>query len=946
MSAAEHDWARELLAEYLVGGLSDEERARLEAHTGACPSCSDDLEELRKHDLSLEESAKPESPRPGFNDRMIRTLRPGIPSPSRSRTGLGLLFVAGLVLLGIVGYIISELEQKPEKLRAVDSEEAAEIADSSRVSALRAPDLERPREVFERNGIPLDEPAIFSPHAKLSDHNESADNEDYLQMKGDSNAFLSYIKGEAGGVRGRYAGRTAGAYDTMGVGGGAGAGGRYGGRLSNQVAGAKEALRDSGNAPEYFKPTAVFGSLKEKRAPDVVSPAAQAPSASIVAAKPDTRRGQDDSPKLSRKIIRSGELEFEIDSFDSSVATLTKIALEEQGFVATVNSEKLQNGKVQGTVIVRVPPDRLDTLLLKLRALGDLKSQRIGSEDVTKHYTDLESRLRAARTMEERLLKIIKEGKGEIKDLLQAEKELGEWRTKIETMMGEINYYNNLISYSTLTLILREREIKAPFGLIETERIELGLEVEDVEKSHREALAAIAEAKGRITRSELKQLNAGQFNAVIQCEVPPDRSGTLRDRLKQLGNLARLDINRSQETLGGSGRNVDAKTQQSDTQLLVSIYNLANVAPRETVNLSLACVDAENSYRAILARVEKAGGRVLSSRLLRPKGDQTTGSLQFHVKAAEAESVLLDSRATGEVLRLDVVEESDTANATRSKRGFNVTLQALGMVQPRETTTVVLATRDVGPGYRALLDAAKAADARILAAQLNENDRKNMTASLNLEVRREHEKKIADAMAKAGDVYTRNSMQAQDVDNVVDSKVLLQIRLFDAANIPARETVKLSVEVGDVETSTKELEAEFKGRIVDARHSREASGRRESALTIDVPLRDMANTVERIKRLGTLHDHVTTKNAGVPDNELALARLEIQLSNEILVAHDSGPWANIKRGLAISVQAGSWSLMLIMIGVCFVLPLVLMVWAGMKIHRKFRPKPVAAVPVA
>jgi len=32
--------------------------------------------------------------------------------------------------------------------------------------------------------------------------------------------------------------------------------------------------------------------------------------------------------------------------------------------------------------------------------------------------------------MEERLLKIIKEGKGEIKDLLLAEKELGEWRER------------------------------------------------------------------------------------------------------------------------------------------------------------------------------------------------------------------------------------------------------------------------------------------------------------------------------------------------------------------------------------------------------------------------------------------------------------------------------------------------------------------------------------
>ena len=71
---------------------------------------------------------------------------------------------------------------------------------------------------------------------------------------------------------------------------------------------------------------------------------------------------------------------------------------------------------------------------------GELKNQHIGSQDVTKQYTDLESRLAAARTMEERLLQIIKTGKGEIKDLVAAEKELGVWRTKIEEMEGEIRY--------------------------------------------------------------------------------------------------------------------------------------------------------------------------------------------------------------------------------------------------------------------------------------------------------------------------------------------------------------------------------------------------------------------------------------------------------------------------------------------------------------------------
>ncbi len=104
-------------------------------------------------------------------------------------------------------------------------------------------DLERPRDVFERKGIPkvgqenaapTDEPAIFFPDAEESDHNESADNEDYGKMKGDSEEFLSAMPGEGGGIRGRQPGKAPGVYDAMGVGGGGGGGGRYGGRLGGR----------------------------------------------------------------------------------------------------------------------------------------------------------------------------------------------------------------------------------------------------------------------------------------------------------------------------------------------------------------------------------------------------------------------------------------------------------------------------------------------------------------------------------------------------------------------------------------------------------------------------------------------------------------------------------------------------------------------------------------
>src|SRR5207245_3855753 len=119
----------------------------------------------------------------------------------------------------------------------------------------------------------------------------------------------------------------------------------------------------------------------------------------------------------------------------------------------------------------------------------------------------------------------------------------------------------------------------APFAVIETERMQMGLEVEDVDKVLREALAAVAEAKGRVTKSELKQHAAGQYSALLHFEVAPDAAGPMRDRLKQLGTVARLEIDRVQQTEGGSGKPQDAKVKRNDSQFVVSLYNLVTVLP-------------------------------------------------------------------------------------------------------------------------------------------------------------------------------------------------------------------------------------------------------------------------------------------------------------------------------------------------------------------------------
>jgi hypothetical protein len=701
------------------------------------------------------------------------------------------------------------------------------------------------------------------------------------------------------------------------------------------------------------------GSYKDPKDPNAQPKPAAEPG------KPaDNKQGGADAKKpdpaaagMPRKIIiRSGEIEFEVESFDPAVATITKLVNAiKGGFVATVNSEKLANGKVRGSVVVRVPPEALDGLVLDLRKeigkAGELKGLRIGSQDITKQYTDLESRLRAARAMEERLLAIIKSGKGEIKDLLAAEKELGAWRTKIEELEGELRYYANLAALSTLTITLAEKEIRAPYAVVETERVQMGIEVEDVDKALREALKAVADAKGRVTKSELKQHAAGQFNAVLHFEVAPDAAGTLRDRLKQLGVVARLEIDRLEQTEGGTGKPQDAKTRRKDTLFLVSLYNLANVAPRETVQLKLAAVDAEATYRAVLARVDKAAGsRVVTSNINRQRSDQTRGDVQFEVKSADAEAVLTDLKELGEVMHLQTTENADTANTTRSKRGFIVQIWALGTVQPRETVNLTLAAKDVPASYRLLQDAIAKAKGRILNAQLNEQDKQNITGELDFDVRRTEEAAVNTALGQAGDVFSRTALRAQDSENVVDSKVLLRVKLINLSAVPPRETHVLAVEVRDVDQSAATISAfvsEVRGRTVLAQVSHERSGRVTAKLVYDVPLSAAPSLVDRVKGMGTVRVQQSGRNPQVPDSELATARIDVTLSNaELIVAPDEGLWPSIRQGLMVSIKALSISLMCVIIGVLFVLPWALVIYAIYRVVMRLRRPPVAASPAA
>ena len=939
---SDHAWVQEHVAAYLAGGLDAQEAERLEAHARECPECAAALERARRLDSGLLALFADAHPAPGLEDRAIARMRA---APERKRLVLNrrakwAMAAAAVLLLGVIGGVASNADIGLPGESAAPQPTAGERAlfttrrdsldpnytnrlDKATVDAAVSQD-----NIGQPNSPYYDSMALGPPGSKPADGIPSHKSDPGMAMGGMQPGMMGQ----------------------MGMGMGMGMPpGNYGPLPIPPVPSAPVPLPS-------FDPTKVRpevpGPVEPGAGPD---PKAQPKNPSDP--KPADPKNPDPSPEpMKRIVIRSGDMEFEVTSFDTATETITKLVREIKGaFVGTVNSDKLPNGRVKGSVTVRVPPEQLDGLVLDLRRelgkIGELKGVKLASQDVTKMYADLESRLRAARTMETRLLQIIKDGKGEIEQLLKAEKEVGVWRTKVEELEGEIRYYANLAAFSTLTIVLTEKEIRAAAAITERERVQAGVEVEDVDKAYQQLLAAVVDAKGRITKSELKQLSAGQFNATFNFEVAADSSGPIRDRLRMLGRIARLEIDRSVQTENGTPPS-DAKPKRGDTVFLVQLYNLANVAARETATLQIAVTDVPKAYQALRDVVAKTTGRVLVAQLNEQDRQNITAELDFEVRRAEEGGVRIAVDTAGDILARQVSRAAESDSVTDTKVLYKVSILPASRLKPREVATLQVAATDVPAAYQTLRDAVTKATGRVLVAQLNEQDRQNITAQFEFEVRRTDEAAVRAALDAAGDVLSRQVTRAGENEGATDTKVLYKVSLLSANRLRPRETATLSVEVKDVDGTASHfaaLVAEAKGRPVDAKLDRDATGNATANLVFEVPLTAAPGVLDQFRRAGTVRTSQSIRDPQATEGRYATARIHVTLTNtEAIVPEGSGLWPKVRQGLSISASVLLRSVTWVVFGLCVVLPWALLGLGGYRIVRRFvQPAaPAPAVPPA
>jgi Domain of unknown function (DUF4349)/Putative zinc-finger len=171
------------------------------------------------------------------------------------------------------------------------------------------------------------------------------------------------------------------------------------------------------------------------------------------------QQGQTRTPLFDRSapmVIRTISLTLITKEFDAARGRIEGIVTQTQGYIdqLTVRAEPGTARRLSATL--RLPSDQVNTGLAELKKLGRLTDESQNSSDITAQYVDLTARLSNARNTEQRLLALLRERTGNLKDVVEVERELASVREGIERMEAQQKDLNNKVQYAAIQLELAE----------------------------------------------------------------------------------------------------------------------------------------------------------------------------------------------------------------------------------------------------------------------------------------------------------------------------------------------------------------------------------------------------------------------------------------------------------------------------------------------------------
>ena len=164
----------------------------------------------------------------------------------------------------------------------------------------------------------------------------------------------------------------------------------------------------------------------------------------------------------NRKLIRTVSLSVETEEYDVLLDGIAERISVCGGYVENMSADtRYSSDSRYATIVVRVPAKRLDEFVTAVSGISNVVQRSENTEDVTLSYVDMESRVTALRTEQERLIALLEEAEN-LSEILEIEDRLTYVRYELESYQSQLRTYDNLIEYATVTLSITEVEKLTP----------------------------------------------------------------------------------------------------------------------------------------------------------------------------------------------------------------------------------------------------------------------------------------------------------------------------------------------------------------------------------------------------------------------------------------------------------------------------------------------------
>lgn len=173
-----------------------------------------------------------------------------------------------------------------------------------------------------------------------------------------------------------------------------------------------------------------------------------------------------------RKIIKNGNIALTVLELQSRINEITAMSEQLGGYVessyvedivepGTITIPEPEKAKEKttkvGNITIKVPADKFDNTFQSIIAMGNIVSQSTNSNDITKQYMDMESRLNNLKIQEKTYQDMLSKAKN-VDEILRVETEINRIRTDIDIMIGDLKRWDEQVEYSTIYINLTEKK--------------------------------------------------------------------------------------------------------------------------------------------------------------------------------------------------------------------------------------------------------------------------------------------------------------------------------------------------------------------------------------------------------------------------------------------------------------------------------------------------------